>query len=118
MNASVKRTLSNTFMLNLLTFAKMIIPLVTLPYLTRVLSAEAYGTVSYVKSVIAYTQLVVDFGFIISSTKDIVDAAGNRNKINEIVSSTILARLLLSIFAIAVGIILSFVVPILSGYLI
>ena len=49
--------------------AKMLFPLLTLPYLTRVLSTDCYGSVVYVKSVTTYLQLLVDFGFVLSATK-------------------------------------------------
>ena len=34
-----------------MSIAKIVFPLLTLPYLTRVLSVESYGVVSYVKAV-------------------------------------------------------------------
>lgn len=62
----------NSAMLMAMNIAKMIFPLLTLPYLTRVLSTDCYGSVVYVKSVTAYLQLLVDFGFVLSATKEIV----------------------------------------------
>ena len=57
-NKETKKTIKNTIMLFLMTFAKIIFPLVTLPYLTRILSPDAYGGVSYVKSCMVYMQLI------------------------------------------------------------
>ena len=37
------KVLKNTVMLYIMTFAKMIFPLVTLPYLTRVLTVDGYA---------------------------------------------------------------------------
>lgn len=62
---------------------KSYFPLLTLPYLTRVLSVESYGVVSYVKAVMQYMQLVVDFGFMLSGTKDIVNAKERPRKIGK-----------------------------------
>lgn len=106
----------NTVMLYLLTAAKIVFPLITLPYLTRVLSVEGYGVVSYVKSIIIYVQLTIDFGFIYSSVKDIVEANGDRNIISKIVSNTVVAKLILSTFTFLVVIILAFSVPLLREY--
>lgn len=58
--------------------AKMLFPLLTLPYLTRVLSTDCYGSVVYVKSVTTYLQLLVDFGFVLSAAKSIVQAREDR----------------------------------------
>ena len=64
-------------MLYIMSIAKLLFPLITLPYLTRILTEETYGFVSYVKSCMVYIQLIVDFGFILSSVKDIVKANGD-----------------------------------------
>ena len=76
---------------------KLILPLLTLPYLTRVLSEEAYGLVSYVKSCMTYMTLIIDFGFILSSVKDIVNANGDLDKIGKIAGNTFFSKFLLAI---------------------
>ena len=75
------KVFKNTFMLYLMSFAKLILPLLTMPYLTRVLSEEGYGLMSYVRSYMTYMQLFVDFGFILSSVKDIVKADNDKKKV-------------------------------------
>lgn len=82
-------------MLYIMNIAKMIFPLITLPYLTRVLSVPGYGVVSYVKAIMQYMQLIVDFGFLLSGTKDIVLVQGEKDKIDHEVGNIFLARLLL-----------------------
>ena len=69
--------------------------IITLPYLTRVLSVPGYGVVSYVKAIMQYMQLIVDFGFLLSGTKDIVMVQGDNDKIDHEVGNIFLARLLL-----------------------
>ena len=94
-----KKVIGNTAMLYIMTIAKLIFPLLTLPYLTRVLSEETYGFVSYVKSCMTYMQLIVDFGFILSSVKDIVKANGDNEKIGIITGNTFLSKFFLSILS-------------------
>lgn len=96
------RVLGNTAMLYVMTVAKLLLPLLTLPYLTRVLSKEGYATVSYVKSCMTYVQLIVDFGFILSSVRDIASAEGNSDEIGSITGNTFLSKLILSAAAGAV----------------
>lgn len=86
----------NTAMLFLMNIAKLVFPFLTLPYLTRVLSVSGYATVSYVKTTMQYMQMIVDFGFMLSASTAIVNAAGNKKTISEYVSNTILAKLLLT----------------------
>ena len=95
MNLGKRNIIQNTSMLYLLNIAKMIFPLVTLPYLTRVLSVPCYGVVTYVKAVMQYMQMIVDFGFLLSGTKDIVLAAGDQDRIRREVGNTFLAKILL-----------------------
>lgn len=93
------KIVKNTAMLYLLNIAKMIFPLLTLPYLTRVLTLECYGVVSYVKAVMQYMQLIVDFGFLLSGTRDIVLVKNDKEKLNHEVSSILIAKILLSLVA-------------------
>lgn len=92
----------NTAMLYVMNIAKLVFPFLTLPYLTRVLSVEGYAMVSYVKSVMQYMQLTVDFGFMLSATAAIVAAGDDKKKIGSIVSHTMLAKFLLCAAALAV----------------
>ena len=79
-----------------MSIAKIVFPLLTLPYLTRVLSVESYGVVSYVKAVMQYMQIAVDFGFMLSGTKDIVNAKADQRKIGKGSGDILLARILLA----------------------
>ena len=64
-----KTFINNTIALYAMNIVKLIFPFLTLPYLTRVLSTSGYGVVTYVKAVIVYAQLFIDFGFMLSATK-------------------------------------------------
>ena len=86
----------NSLMLMAMNIAKMLFPLLTLPYLTRVLSTDCYGSVVYVKSVTTYLQLLVDFGFALSATKSIVQAREDRARQERILGDVLLARLWLA----------------------
>ena len=93
------KVMKNTFMLMLLSIAKFILPLVTLPYLTRVLTLDCYGTVAYVKSVMSYFQIIVDFGFVLSGTKKIVKYLDNQEQLNKTVGNVLMAKLLIAVIA-------------------
>ena len=93
--------------------AKIVFPLVTLPYLTRILSVEVYGVVTYVKAVMNYMQVFVDFGFVLSGTKDVVQARDNQKKLELVVGDTIMARALLGLVGFVIVAILVLSLPIL-----
>lgn len=110
--------LKNSFYMYLLTIAKILMPFVTLPYLTRVLSVETYGVVVYVKSILRYVQLVIDFGFLLSVTKEIVLAKKENNwkLISHIISTTLVTRAFLGLVSLIIFVFLINVVPILTKY--
>lgn len=95
-NKEAKTATKNTFMLYLMNIAKMVFPLVTLPYLTRVLSVPGYGVVTYVKAVMQYMQLLLAFGFTLSATREIVDCNLNKEKISRIFADVQVAKLMLT----------------------
>lgn len=109
--------INNTIMLYLMTVAKIIFPLITLPYLTRILSVDNYGVVSFVKSYMVYIQLVVDFGFSLSSVKEIVEANNDKKRIGIITGQTILAKLILSAISLIATLILCPFIPLLGNNL-
>lgn len=108
--------LKNIFTLYGLSAAKILFPLLTLPYLTRVLSLECYGVVAYVKSVMQYMQIFVDFGFMLSGTRAIVSAAQDKNAVGSIAGDILTARLILSCVALICLVPLVLCVPLLRDY--
>lgn len=102
-------------MLLALNIAKMFFPFVTLPYLTRVLSVDTYGTVAYVKTVMSYMQILVDFGFVLSATKDVIQAKHNKDELEHVIGDTIVGKMLLGIGALLVLLVLIAALPILRN---
>ncbi|MGN0153772.1 MAG: oligosaccharide flippase family protein [Lachnospiraceae bacterium] len=108
--------LKNTSMLLIFNIAKMLFPFITLPYLTRVFSTETYGVVAYVKTVMSYMQIVVDFGFALSATKDVVNVREDKKKLGYVIGDTLLAKVLLGIASFVLLAILTIALPILRGH--
>lgn len=77
-----------------LQIVKYLLPLITLPYLARVLEPEGYAVYAYVVSLMTFVQAFVDFGFNLSGTKRIVAAKTVQEK-NEAIGAVTQARLLL-----------------------
>lgn len=116
MNSSKISFLKNTVSLYLMNIVKLLFPLLTLPYLTRVLSTDSYGVVTYVKSFIVYVQLIIDFGFLLSATKKIIFAGDDKKEIGIITGDTLVEKIILSILATIFFLIVIFFVPILKEY--
>ncbi len=103
----------NISMLYIMNIAKLIFPLITLPYLTRVLTVECYGVVSYVKATMVYAQLIVDFGFMLSGVKEITQAKDDLAKVSRITGNVVLAKAMLSAISFAVILVAALFIPIL-----
>ncbi|MGL4601028.1 MAG: oligosaccharide flippase family protein [Plesiomonas sp.] len=72
-----------------------IIPLITLPYLTRVLGIYEYGALSTALGIIAYATLFIDFGFNLSATKSIASGKGDFILVNNVFWVTLFSKLAL-----------------------
>ena len=108
-----KNIVNNTIMLMIFNIAKIAFPFITLPYLTRILTTDSYGIVAYVKTVMSYMQIFVDFGFVLSATKDIVKCREDKNEMERVIGDTMVARVILGGLGFVVVLILSLALPIL-----
>ena len=116
MDNETRKATNNTSMLFLLNIAKMLFPLVTLPYLNRILSVDCYAVVAYVKSVMQYLQVMLAFGFTLSATKDIVNAKEDKNEIGQIVGGVLEAKGVLSCIAAVLLAGMTVTIPLLREY--
>jgi polysaccharide transporter, PST family len=88
-NKSYRQILENFFSLSILNGLNILLPLITLPYLVRVLGPEKYGSVSFVLVIIQYVTLISNYGFTYSATKLISQNRDNINKVSVYYNSII-----------------------------
>lgn len=81
-----------------------VLPLITLPYLTRVLGAEMFGKVAFAQILAAYLVLLVDYGFSWSATRAVAAHRNDRDRISSIFTATWAAQWLLLTLAIAISV--------------
>ena len=78
MRLQEKRLFSNTFFLYLLTFSTQLFSFITVPYLSRILGPSVYGKVGIAQAYMAYVQIILDFGLILSATQKVVEFQDNK----------------------------------------
>lgn len=115
--ALIHKTLIQNFSyLSVLQVFNLLIPLITYPYLIRVLGKDTYGLVVFAQAIIGYLLIFVSFGFNISATKEISVHRENKEKLSEIVSSILQIKFLLFIISLLIlGCLLIFI-PKAKGY--
>lgn len=88
------KTAINGVWLYILQIFNTVIPLVTLPYITRILGPSQYGVFSSALNLVGYFQVIVEYGFNLTGTRKIA-LAKDKNDVSEIYSRITLARLFL-----------------------
>ncbi len=89
-----KTILKNIISLFSTRFAGYIIPLISLPYLTRVLGPQAFGELGFATALCQYFIIIVNYGFDLSATQEISKERNNKRRVSEVFFNLIAIRLL------------------------
>ncbi len=91
-------------------FANQALPLITVPYLSRTLGPAGWGLVAMAQSFGMYGNLIVDYGFVYSATRQLATAS-NDSEIEETIAGVSGAKLVLSMGALLAALLAYLLVP-------
>lgn len=95
MNKPLVKLIKNFTSLSGLQLFGYLFPLISMPYLVSVLGLDKFGLIILGQTISGYFTLFVDYGFSLSTTKEIAENKEDSNKVNKIFTSVMLAKLLL-----------------------
>lgn len=87
-----RRLFGNILSLGFLQGANYVLPLLTIPYLVRVLGPDHFGLLSFATATIMYVALLTDYGFNLSATRQISVCRESQRKVSEIFSSVMIIK--------------------------
>lgn len=79
------------------------VPLVTIPYVARVLGVSGWGLVAFAQSFGMFLLVVGEYGFNLSATREVARHRGDREKLTEVVAGVLGAKALLAVAVVGVA---------------
>lgn len=90
-----KQLISNFISLFTLQGLNYILPLITVPYLLRVLDVELFGLLSFATAFVMYFVVITNYGFQLTGTRMVSVYRKDKEKINEIFSAVMMIKFFL-----------------------
>ena len=112
-----KNLVNNVRALFTLQMVNYVLPLVTVPYVVRVIGIDNFGLLSFGVAVAGYCNLVCDYGFNLSATREISLYRHNQNQLLKIYSTTLTVKAILCCFCFFVVLVLCNVIELFASNL-
>jgi PST family polysaccharide transporter len=102
----------NAFALSFLQGINYFVPLLVLPYLSRILGVEKFGVVAVVMASIQLAYVMTDFGFSLSATYSISKDRNNKEKVSSLIGSVFFAK----VFLVCISSVGMYIIPSLTKF--
>ena len=110
-NSDAKTVINNFAWLSVLQIAGYIFPLISIPYLAKVIGVDGFGKIAFASAVIIWIQTITDWGFNFTATRDVAKNKNDKLMVSEIFSNVLWSRMLLMIISFVVLSILVVLIP-------
>lgn len=98
---SKSKLLKNGIWLSILQVFNTVIPMITLPHITRILGAEEYGLFSISLNWIIYLQILVEFGFGLTGARKVATITDEK-ELQNVFNSIVTSRIVLTVISIVI----------------
>lgn len=95
-NQSRRVIAENLLSLTVLQYVSYLFPLLVVPYLTRVIGVERFGSIAFAQAFMAYLTVLVNYGFSFSATRQVSIARHDAEALQRIFSQVLWAKLCLA----------------------
>lgn len=112
-----KTLLKNITSLGFVQVVNYIFPLITIPYVSRIIGPEGFGEINYITAFVSYFILLISYGFDFTATRKIAVDPDNLETRSKVFSEVTTARILLFIISMAAFMICIGILPLLRGNL-
>lgn len=98
-NQDTKILAKNFLFLSLLKGVSLVVPLITLPYLTRVIGVEKFGILAFTSAIMIFIETITNWGFDFTAVRDVAKNRGNKEIVSQIVSEVLFSKLVIMLIS-------------------
>lgn len=92
----------NFFRLAIVQAVNLILPLITIPYIIRIVGIENVGLIAFATSIVNYFGVFINYGFNLTATKMIAQNLNNHQALNKIFCNVTYSKALLSFLSLVI----------------
>lgn len=85
---------------------RYLIPLITIPYLARVLGVSGWGGLAFIQAFSLYLCIVIDYGFELSATRDVAKNKDENDSIAATLANVLFAKVGLAVLVMSIAILI------------
>lgn len=107
-NKDIRVVLQNLASLSVLQILNNILPLVTMPYLVKVLGPAKYGLISYAQALVQYFVALTNYGFDLTATREISIHRDDIKKVSQIFCTVFVIKIIFMIISLIILLAITF----------
>ncbi|MBF0569752.1 MAG: flippase [Candidatus Omnitrophica bacterium] len=97
-----RQVMNNVAFLSGLQAITFLLPIIVIPYLFQVIGPEKFGLISFAQAFVQYFMILTDYAFNISATKEVSLCQNNPERVNQIFSAVMTAKVALALISLLI----------------